>query len=168
MEVNSQLFQPLYTIKRYLTIRFVRMRLFRSSPPDPSCARSKKARPFLATKFSPFSDRPVCSTSGNRRNEEHYSGGWKTPLITSRRAVRYPPDLPLPRLVVCGSPKLPSHFLGEDRRDYARALGRCYSSCTSFVVSHWCEMGRTQEGGEVKGRRITTRGGKRKIKRGRV
>lgn len=98
------------------------MRSFRSSPSDFIVrARSKKVCPFLATKFSPFSDRPVCSTSGNRRNEEHYSGGWKTPLITSRRAVRYPPDLLLPRPVVCGSPKLPSHFLGEDRRDYARA-----------------------------------------------
>jgi len=47
-----------------------------------------------SVKFSPLSGRPVCSTSGNRRNEEHYSGGWKTPLITSRRAVRYPLDLP--------------------------------------------------------------------------
>lgn len=46
-----------------------------------------------SAKFSPLFDRPMCSTSGNRRNEEHYSGGWKTPLITSRRAVRYPLDL---------------------------------------------------------------------------
>lgn len=38
--------------------------------------------------------------------------------------------------MVCGSPKLPSHFLGEDRRDYARAGALCFSSCTSFVVSH--------------------------------
>lgn len=37
---------------------------------------------------------------------------------------------------MCGSPKLPSHFLGEDRRDYARAGALCFSSCTSFVVSH--------------------------------
>lgn len=36
--------------------------------------------------------------------------------------------------MVCGSPKLPSHFLGEDRRDYARAGALCFSSCTSFVV----------------------------------
>lgn len=88
----------------------------------------------------------LCSTSGNRRNEEHYSGGWKTPLITSRRAVRYPPDLPLPRPVVCGSPKLPSHFLGEDRRDYARALGRCVTPPVLRLLFHigvkWAGPGR--------------------------
>lgn len=57
------------------------------------CAVEESPSP-CSVKFSPLSDRPVCSTSGNRRNEEHYSGGWKTPLITSRRAVRYPLDLP--------------------------------------------------------------------------
>lgn len=127
--------------------------------------RLKKACSLFATKFSPLSDRPVCSTSGNRRNEEHYSGGWKTPLITSRRAVRYPPDLPLP-LVVCGSPKLPSHFLGEDRRDYARA-GALLLPCISFVVSHWREMGRTRRKGRKRGQGETDNNTReRKIKRG--
>ena len=100
------------------------MCLPRSSSLNSSCTVEESPTLSLLQTFPlslSLSDHSMCSTSGNRRNEEHYSGGWKTPLITSRRAVRYPPDLPLPRSVVCGSPKLPSHFLGEDRRDYAQA-----------------------------------------------
>jgi len=56
--------------------------------------RAVRRKPVSLLESSPLSLTALCSTSGNRRNEEHYSGGWKTPLITSRRAVRYPPDLP--------------------------------------------------------------------------
>ena len=106
-----------------------------------------------------LSDRSMCSTSGNRRNEEHYSGGWKTPLITSRRAVRYPPDLLLPRSVVCGSPKLPSHFLGEDRRDYAQAgalLLLLYFVCCFVLARNGQDSEEEGKWGQ-KGRRTTTR-----------
>jgi len=143
-------------INRRFIIRVLREYVC-SLPPDSSYARSKKVCPFLATKFSALSDRPVCSTNGNRRNEEHYSGGWKTPLITSRRAVRYPPDLPLPRLVVCGSPKLPSHFLSEDRRDYAwtgALLLLLYFVCCFALARNGI---RRKEGREIKRKRTTRR-----------
>lgn len=110
------------------------------------------------------------STSGNRRNDGHYSGGWKTPLITSRWAVRYPPDLP--GAVVCGSPKLPSHLLGEDRCDYAvRCFSPlstphfvcCFASASSHGSGGWKSSG---EGGRRRERRGRSRwGGGRTLQR---
>lgn len=146
-------------IKHYFAIRVMRTRSFRSSSPDSSCARSKKEPALSLLQSSLLSLTVLCSTSGNRRNEEHYSGGWKTPLITSRRAVRYPPDLPLPRPVVCGSPKLPSHFLGEDRRDYARVgalLFLLYFVCCFALV--WNGQGPEEGGKGGQGERRTTQG----------
>lgn len=97
-------------------------------------------KPASLLQSSPLSLTALCSTSGNRRNEEHYSGGWKTPLITSRRAVRYPLDLPpgrwcavRPNCLLTSWAKIGAITPGP---------GRCFSSCTSFVVSHWRESGK--------------------------
>lgn len=122
----------LHTIKKHFTDYIIRIG---SNVAAGFIARAVEESPSPCfAKFSPLSDRPVCSTSGNRRNEKHYSGGWKTPLITSRRAVRYPLDLPpgwwcavRPNCLLTSWAKIGAITL---------RLGRCFSSCTSFVVSH--------------------------------